>query len=148
MSTVRNLLLERFPFARDAHEPDSELAEALYALLRTNDVGVTVDGWDFIRIVRESQREVESVGLMSLLPGGSVPIAVQVETTPMGLAWTARVGRDDSEWQAQSDSKRWKSVYLFANGDRSDPKWAWNEAYQGTLVIQTPDTSVERTREG
>ena len=109
-------------------------------MLRTNDVGVAVDGWGFVRIVRETPRDIEAVGLMSLLPAGSVPIAVLVETTPAGLAWTAKVGRDDDEWQAQSESKRWKSVYLYANGDRSEPEWAWNDGHQGILV--------SRTREG
>jgi hypothetical protein len=147
MSTARSLLLDRFPFMRKAQEPESELADALYALLRTNDVGVTVDGWGFVRIIRETPRDIEAVGLMSLLPTGSVPIAVQVETTPAGLAWTAKVGRDDSEWQAQSESKRWKSVYLYASGDRSEPGWSWDEGHQGTLGSQTPNTSLERTRD-
>jgi len=148
MSTVRNLLLERFPFARGGEEPDAELATALYGLLRTSDVGVTVDGWGFVRVVRESPREVEAVGLMSLLPTGSIPIAVQVEATATGLAWKAQFGREDGEWQAQSESKRWKSVYLFASGDRREPAWVWNANHQGTLGEQTPNTSFERTREG
>ena len=148
MTTVRSLLLERFPFARGVEEPDAELADALYSLLRTSDVGVTVDGWGFVRIVRESTQEVEAVGLMSLLPSGSVPIAVQVEAAPMGLAWRAQVGREDGDWQAQSESKRWKSVYLFATGGRDEPEWIWGETYSGTLGVQTPNTSFERTREG
>jgi hypothetical protein len=146
MSTVRNLLLGLFPFARGGVEPDVELTDALYGLLRTSDVGVAVDGWGFVRVVRESPREVEAVGLMSLLPSGSVPIAVQVEATQTGLAWKAQVGREDGEWQAQSESKRWKSVYLFASGDRGEPEWIWGEKYHGTLGAQTPNTSLERTR--
>lgn len=143
MSTARSLLLEHFPSAQGEQDPDSELADALYALLRTNDVGVTVDGWNFIRILRESQREIECVGLMWLLPHGSLPIAVRLEVTPMGLVWTAKVGRNGGEWQAKSDSKRWKSVYLYANGDRSDPEWDWNERYEGTLISQTHNTAPE-----
>jgi hypothetical protein len=146
MSTVRKLLLERFPFARGGEEPDAELADALYGLLRTNDVGVTVDGWGLVRVVRESPREVEAVGLMWLLPSGSVPIAVKVEATSTGLAWKAQVGREDGEWQAQSESKRWKSVYLFASGERSEPEWVWGAKHQGTLGGQTSNTSFERTR--
>jgi hypothetical protein len=136
MGTIRELLLECFPSARGPLEPDVELADALYCLLRTNDVGVTVDGWEYIRITRESRDALEAVGLVWLLPSGSVPIAVHVEANASGLAWKAQVGREDEEWRAQSESKRWKSVYLYATGDRSEPGWSWDE-YQGT--VRQPD---------
>lgn len=134
MSTARNRLLERFPFARNAHDSDKELASALYGLLRTSDIAVTVDGWGFFGTVRESPQEVEAVGLMSLLPTGEVPIEVRVEATSAGLAFEARVGRDDDAWRALSDSKRWKLLYQYVYGD-GPLGWAWDTSFRGLLDV-------------
>jgi hypothetical protein len=131
--TVRNELLKLFPSVRGRLEPDTELADALYYLLRTNNVGVTVDGWDFIRIVRESHESIEAVGLMWLLPNGLVPMAVHVEATAAGLAWAVQIGREDEDWRHQSESEKWKSVYLYASGDCNEPGWTWDEKRQGTV---------------
>jgi len=133
MRAVRDQLLKLFPSAREPLEPDTELADALYCLLRTSEVGVTVDGWSFIRIVRESHESIEAVGLMSLLPSGSVPMVVHVEAAAAGLAWTADIGRGDDDWRALSESKKWKRVYLYASGDRNEPGWTWSEKCRGTV---------------
>jgi hypothetical protein len=134
MSTARNQLLERFPFARNAHDSNEELASALYGLLRTSDIAVTVDGWGFFGTVRESPQEVEAVGLMSLLPTGEVPIEVRVEATSAGLAFEARVGRDDDAWRALSDSKRWRLLYQYVDGD-GPLRWDWDTPFRGVLDV-------------
>jgi hypothetical protein len=134
MSTARNQLLERFPFARNAHDSNEELASALYSLLRTSDIAVTVDGWGFFGTVRESPQEVEAVGLMSLLPTGEVPIEVRVEATSAGLAFEARVGRDDDAWRALSDSKRWRLLYQYVHGD-GPLGWDWDTSFRGVLDV-------------
>ena len=128
MRTVRDQLLKLFPSAREPLEPDTELADAIYSLLRTNDVGVTVDGWGFIRIVRETHEGIEAVGLMSLLPSGSVPMAVHVEANAAGLVWTVQIGREDEDWRTLSESKKWKRVYLYASGDRNEQAGHGREA--------------------
>jgi hypothetical protein len=133
MRSVRDRLLEIFPPAEGRDGADVAMADALYCLLRTNEVGVCVDGWVYIRITRESQGDVEALGLMSLLPTGSVPMAVHVSGTPVELAWTVQIGCEDEEWRALSESKRWKNVYLYANGDRTEPGWTWVARYQGTI---------------
>ncbi len=134
MSTARNRLLERFPFARNAHDSNEELASAMYCLLRTSDIAVTVDGWGFFGTVRESPQEVEAVGLMSLLPTGEVPIEVRVVATSAGLAFEARVGRDDDAWRALSDSKRWRLLYQYVYGD-GPLRWDWDTSFRGVLDV-------------
>jgi len=60
-------------------------------------------------------------------------MAAHVEANATGLAWTVQVGREDDDWLAQSESKRWKNVYLYAIGDRKAPGWTWHEQYHGIV---------------
>jgi hypothetical protein len=132
MASVRQQLLQRFPIEARVQEPDAAVADSLYALLWPTDVsGQVVDGWILFRIVRESNDSLEAIGLMTLLPSGSVPIAVNIQADPHGLAWTAKVGQQDSHWHALSDSKRWNRVYLYATGGREEPPWTWDREHRG-----------------
>lgn len=76
---------------------------------------------------------------MTLLPSGSVPIALNVTADEGGLTWSAQAALQDRTWLALSDSKRWNNVYLYATGEREVPPWTWGRQYQGRYFVLTPD---------
>jgi len=145
-ATIRELVLQWFSVGNRVPEPQDELADALYFMLRMVNVDVTVDGWALFRVTQESNDCLTAIGLMTLLPSGSVPIAVSVRVHNDGLAWSAQLGRNDGTWTGMSESKRWRSVYLHASGDLDELPWTWGPTYQGVHVVQAPSNSLERTR--
>ena len=134
MASVREQLLHRFPPPKPRMQPDDEVAHALYFMLwHIDDQNVCVDGWTLFRIIRESENSLDAVGLMSLLPTGSVPIEVSVTATESGLVWSAQVARRDPAWLSLSDSKQWNRVYLYATGELERPQWTWERRYEGSV---------------
>ena len=134
MASVREQLLHRFPPPRALMQPEDELAHALYFMLwHIDDQNVCVDGWTLFRIIRESENSLDAVGLMSLLPTGSVPIEVSVSATEHGLVWSAQVARRDPAWLSLSDSKQWNRVCLYASGELEVPQWTWERRYEGSV---------------
>jgi hypothetical protein len=134
MRSIRQQLLRLFQLHALAGEPVDQLAAAAYAMLWSIDeLDVSVDGWALFHVVRESESSLEAVGLMTLLPSGSVPIGIDVRTDDVSLAWSVQVGCQDQSWLALSASKRWNSVYLYGSGDREKPQWAWGRQYHGVV---------------
>lgn len=132
MKSVRHQLIERFPPLPGVTEPDDQLSHALYFMLWSLS-DVTVDGWTVFKVTSESEDSLDAVGLMTLLPSGSMPMAIHVVATEQGLEWNAQVSLKDESWLSLSSSKRWKSTYLFACGDLPDPPWSWDRTYTGAL---------------
>jgi hypothetical protein len=130
MASARQRLLLQFPRRGRGVDPDGDVAEAVYSMLWSIE-GLGVDGWSLFRITQESNESLEAIGLMTLLPHGSIPIAIVVKVDEHGLAWSAKVGQQDQHWLSLSDSKRWNSVYLYASGDQKEPQWAWGRQYSG-----------------
>lgn len=137
MASVRQQLLRQFPIQARASEPDGDVATAVYALLWSME-DLVVDGWALFRVVQESDDSIDALGLMTLLPSGSIPMSVKIRADEAGLACSVQVGLQDQRWLALSDSKRWNSVYLFATGERDEPQWNWGREYQG-LVRRADD---------
>ncbi len=134
MKSVRQQLIERFPPLPLTTAADDQLGHALYFMLRSSvDPDVSLDGWAFFKVTGESKDSLDAVGLMTLLPGGSMPMALHVGATDSGLTWNAQASLQDKAWLSLSDSKRWNNVYLFAGGDRVDPPWSWDRTYAGIL---------------
>ena len=113
--------------------PDEDLEDALYALLRSIDIGVSVDGWAVCRVVHESAETLDAVGLMTLLPTGAVPLAVSVRVERGGFEWSVRVGTQDTRWRALSSDKQWSSVYLYATTKAGPPPWMWGPRREGFM---------------
>jgi hypothetical protein len=139
MESIRQQLLRLFPVRVRAAEPDGDVAAAIEAMLWAME-DLAVDGWALFRVVNESDDLLEALGLMTLLPGGSVPISVSVKADELGLVWTARAGIQDPRWLALSDSKRWNDVYLYATGGRDDPRWAWGRECRGHKAANREST--------
>jgi hypothetical protein len=132
MEAVRQKVLRRFPSEANLRDPDGQISMALYSILYSiHDPDLGVDGWSFFRVVHESEDSLEVVGLMTLLPAGSVPIAMDVKSVNDELSWSARVALQDQDWIALSESKRWNRVYLYATGEQKDSPWTWGRRYQG-----------------
>jgi hypothetical protein len=94
---------------------------------------ICVDGWSVFKVTKETNEQLEAVGLMTLLPSGSLPIAMNISANAGNLSWSAQVGEVDEEWQALPESKRWKKVYLFATGSDVEPQWSWGRQYRGAV---------------
>jgi hypothetical protein len=132
MASVRQQLLQRFPIQARVSEPDRDVADAVYAMLWAME-DLVVDGWALFRVTQESNDSLEALGLMTLLPSGSIPMSISIRADERGLAWSAQVGDQDQEWLALSDSKRWNSVYLHATGGRETPQWNWAREFRGLV---------------
>ena len=133
MQAIREQIIERFSLGGSVREAPDDIADALYALLYRMDLPVCVDGWNFFRIVSESDDQLHAVGLMTLLPVGSAPIELRLKATDQDLTWSVRVGRQDQIWESLSESKRWKGLYLYASGDSEAPIWNWEGSYEGRV---------------
>ena len=131
--SVRQQVLRQFSPQTREPERDENLATALYFMLWSID-DLTVDGWALFRVVQESEESLDAVGLMTLLPSGSVPMALNVRADAGGLTWSVQAALQDRSWLALSDSKRWNNVYLYATGDRQAPPWRWGRQYEGRVV--------------
>ena len=143
MESVRQQLLRLFPIPVCVAEPDGDVAAAIYAMLWAME-DLVVDGWALFRVVHESDDSLEALGMMTLLPDGSVPISVSVKADELGLVWSARAGIQDQRWLALSNSKRWNDVYLYATGGRDEPRWAWGRECRGHKAANGASIHVAR----
>lgn len=133
MQAIRDQITQCFPQGGPACEAPNDVANALYSLLYQMDLPVCVDGWNFFRIVSDSVDQLRAVGLMNLLPTGTVPIELHLKSTEQTLTWSVLVGRQDEAWESLSESKKWKSVYLYAGGESETPTWNWEGCYEGRV---------------
>ncbi|MFK7889097.1 MAG: hypothetical protein AB8G16_19740 [Gammaproteobacteria bacterium] len=139
--TVRDDVLSRYAElvgpATDlfSDEPDSESAFGyaleLYLCALPN-LGVSLDGFSHLRIARETGDYLRAVGLSHVLPRGQVPMEVELSKVGGAIHYKILVGKDDAEWVALSESKRWKMVYLYATGC-GDARWHWNAEISGVF---------------
>jgi hypothetical protein len=136
--TIRSVILTRY--SELVHrcfpaEPTGEAAftYASYLYLRgIPNIDVAVDGWRMLRLVSETAASLRAVGIMYVLPTGEIPIEVELSRELRSTRYWLRVGMDDSRWGSLSDSKRWKAVYLYANGE-CDEAWNWSQQVSGCL---------------
>jgi hypothetical protein len=144
VESVRQLLLKRHPAPPRSIDSDDRLGYSLYLMLSSlNDPDVTMDGWALFKVIHETDESLEAVGLMTLLPSGSTPMSLRLDSTEKGLHWNAQISLRNEAWLALSDSKRWNDVYLFAKGDRTQPPWVWDRSYEGIVGSQTPEAPQE-----
>jgi hypothetical protein len=130
---IRQQVVEHFPHMVRGRWLDEDLADALYALIRSIDTEVTVDGWALLRVVRESTQELNAVGLMTLLPSEAAPIAISLRARAGGFDWSVRIGRLDARWLALSSDKQWNSVYVYATNEGESPPWTWGPRHHGSV---------------
>jgi hypothetical protein len=140
--TVRSVILTRYPeftkliqrrFPTDpAGEEAFTYALELYLRVIPN-LDVAVDGWRMLRIVRETAASLRAVGIMHVLPTGELPLEVELSRELGATRYWLRIGMGNACWDSLSNSKRWKAVYLYANGER-DEEWTWSEAISGCLA--------------
>jgi hypothetical protein len=134
--TIRRIILTRF--SELVHkcfpaEPAGEEAftYALYLCLRSLHIAdVAMDGWRMLRIAGETATSLRAVGIMHVLPTGELPIEVELSGELHSIRYWVRIGMDDDRWGSLTDSKRWKAVYLYANGAR-DEAWHWSQPISG-----------------
>ena len=134
MESVRERLARRFDSFARKREPEEMIGDAIYALLRSaSELEIVVDGWTLFKVMRESENALEAVGLMTLLPSGSIPILVNVGLGAESLTWSIQVGEQRPDWCALSESKRWNHVYLYATASTQEPPLVWGRRYQGEV---------------
>jgi hypothetical protein len=134
MKSVRQQLLELVPPAPDRSAPDDALSDATYALLRSaNGFDAAVDGWEVLHVVRESDVSMELVGLMHVLPIGSVVVALHLASAEGTVAWSARTARADAAWRSRSIAGIRKCLHLYARGELADLPWTWHQPISGAF---------------
>lgn len=135
--TARNHVTESLPLPEAvADGPDDELANSMYRLLWTLETSeASVDGWLYFAVIRETASEISTVGLMSLLPSGSIPIQVDVRVSDDQAQWVVRFGRMNLTWLELSESKRWNYVYLYSRGVNDRPKGAADDRHNGATFL-------------
>jgi hypothetical protein len=139
LDTVRNVILTRYPELVEPHFPTDPAGEeaftyALGLYLRVvPNLDVVVDGWSMLRVIHETATSLRAVGLMDVLPGGELPLEVELSKEHGATRYWIRIGIEDAHWDSLSDSKRWKAVYLYASGKR-DKDWTWSEPISGCLA--------------
>jgi hypothetical protein len=137
MTALRRCVFERISQPGSVEDPDVRLEVCLYFMLWSiSDPLVIVDGWSLFRVLEETDTSISAVGLMTLLPAGSVPIEMDITLENGGLQWTARVGSQDAAWLTYPESKRYNMVYLYAGGDREHPGWEWAREFRGAFPKQ------------
>jgi hypothetical protein len=85
-----------------------------------------------LQIVRETTTSLRAVGIMHVLPPDELPLEVELSREVGSTRYWLRIGVGDTRWYSLSDSKRWKAVYLYADGQR-DEEWTWSEPISGCL---------------
>jgi hypothetical protein len=138
--TIRELLLRRCSelVHSDLADNASEraVANAVYVLLRGDrNLHLTVDGWTSFHVIHETPVSLKVVGIMTILPSDDLPLELELSRESNGARYLLRIGLADERWQSLSESKRWKSVYLYATQDR-DVDWTWSEPLSGHLSDQ------------
>src|SRR5262245_14677250 len=98
MESIREQLIRKFESWTRKRDAEETLGDAVYALLRcARELDLCVDGWTVFRVMRESTDSIEAVGLMMLLPDGSIPMAVSLRTTSNGITWSVQVGEQNQD---------------------------------------------------
>ena len=134
--TLREHLLRRYRL-REGISPEDALADALYvlacdlfgSLLELHQR--TPDGWRELFVMHEDEHTLRAIGILYFLPRGELPLEFELSSRPGGIRCELLVGAEDP-WSSLSESKRWKSVYLYATTGAA-PTWTWQEGIEADL---------------
>ncbi len=120
-------------FYEDPGGPDAfRYALELYLRAIPN-LGAAVDGFTYLSVIKETRRELQSVGISYVLPSSYLPVESFFKYVDGKVEYRILVGTNDKLWRGFSDSKRWRAVYLYATEGRQ-AAWSWGPVVEGTLV--------------
>lgn len=91
-----------------------------------------VDGFTYLNVVEETPTALRAVGISYVLPSSKVPIDAEFRLASGAIEYRILVGFDGETWDALTESKRWKAVYLFAT-EGAEPEWNWDQPVEGSL---------------
>jgi hypothetical protein len=137
--TIRSIILARYRDLVGAAFPTDPSSEAAFGyalelyLSSIPNLGVALDGWSQLRLVRETATSLRAVGIMYVLPTAELPVEVDLSRDRDSTHYFIRIGINDDRWSSLTESKRWKAVYLYASGDR-DEEWNWFVPISGSLA--------------
>lgn len=94
------------------------------------DLNVSLDGFRFLKVVNETDSEIEIVGLSYLLPPKEAPMELTLNKQTDVTSYFLRFGAFHRS--LQTDAKRWNAVYLYASGN-VEAEWTWLEPVTGKL---------------
>lgn len=94
--------------------------------------GKGLDGFSEFHLFHEDKNSINCVGLSYLLPDGLVPFQLNVKLEMTGINYELVIGRDDENWVALSNSKKWNAVYQLATEDDASD-WEWRDRVSGYL---------------
>ena len=96
------------------------------------DINIPLDGFKFLKVVRETDSEMQVIALSYLLPYEEVPMELTLKQSAEVTEYFLRYGKSDNQWKSQTEAKRWKSVYLYATSN-IEPSWNWQKETTGKL---------------
>ena len=148
---VREIIERRHPrpdpSAGNQRDEEEALRHALEFLVgEIPGVGATLDGWRMLHVVEEADSYLRAVGLMYVLPTGELPVEVVLDREATSLAYELRVGTGGGSWAAFSESKRWKSVHLYATRE-AQAAWDWTDTLSGTLHLNRDQQNRQASRQ-
>lgn len=126
---IATLVQERFP---DDPAGEQAFSYALELFLCAN-LNAALDGWKMFQLVTDTATSLRAVGIVYVLPHGELPAEVTLSASAKGVQYRLQIGTGDPQWKSLSDAKRWKVVYLYANGER-DEVWTWATPISGYLT--------------
>ena len=110
-------------------ESEDAFARMLELYLRAlPNLNVALDGFRFLKVLRETDSEISVVGLCYVLPASEVPMKLTLVKETEFTTYILLFG----DLSSQSAEKRWKAVYLYASGD-AEKTWSWQKPISGKL---------------
>jgi len=141
IGTIRDDIHRRYPelaalvdqqFPSDSRGPDAfKYALELYLRALPN-LDAAVDGFTHLDVVKETATTLRAVGISYVLPSSQLPIDAKFRVARSAIEYRILVGSDDETWNALTEPKRWKAVYLYAT-EGAVPDWNWDQPVEGTL---------------
>jgi hypothetical protein len=128
-SGLENLVSETFP--EDCRGPEA-FKYALELYIRTIPETGSVDGWDFLHIIQETENLIHVIGLMYILPESKLPMDAHFTLKGNEVNFEIRLGKENDVWSKMSDDKKWNLVYSWTESEHLN-NWDWEKPIIGIM---------------
>jgi len=92
----------------------------------------SVDGWDFLHIIQETESLIHVIGLMYILPESKLPMEAHFERLDNEVKYEIRIGKESEDWLKMSNNKKWPLIYSLAESKQLND-WEWGSSIIGVM---------------
>jgi len=128
-SGLEKLVSETFP---EDSRGEHAFKYALELYIRTIPETGSVDGWDFLHIIQETESVMHVIGLMYILPESKLPMEAHFTLTGNEVNYEIRLGEETEGWLKMSDDKKWNLVYSWTESKHLN-NWNWESSIIGIM---------------